>query len=316
MARLHDLKSNKKSEPLVVSRTFPAPRDLVFKAWSSAEHIKRWFSPDGCSVPEAEVDFRPGGVFAVCMRMPTGEDHWSRGTYDEISPPDRLAFSSAVIIGGETKFTVTTTVTFEDDGAGTRMTERQAYEIHDLAYLFAIEGSAEGWRTTLDKLEREIAGIEAATRRSAVHATFSLERVYGATPTQVFRALSDQAAKAKWFEGGEGWVALERHMDVRPGGRERLQGHWASGTVTTFDAVYFDVVPNQRLVYGYEMRQDDRKISVSLATIELAPAGEGTRLKVTEQGAFLDGYDDAGSREHGTGLLLDRLGAALSASGA
>jgi len=313
MARLHELESNKKLEPLVVSRTFPAPRDLVFKAWSSAEHIKRWFCPQGCSVPEAEVDFRPGGVFAVCMRMPTGEDPWSQGTYDEISPPNRLAFSGAVIIGGETKFTVYTTVTFEDDGAGTRMTVRQVYEIHDPAYLSAIEGSAEGWRTTLDKLEREVARIEAATRGSVVHAIFSLERVYGATPTQVCRALSDQAAKAKWFEGGEGWVVLERHMDVRPGGRERLQGRWASGMVTTFDAVYFDVVPNQRLVYGYEMRLDDRKISVSLATIELAPADEGTRLKVTEQGAFLDGYDDAGKREHGTGLLLDRLGAALSA---
>jgi uncharacterized protein YndB with AHSA1/START domain len=104
---------------------------------------------------------------------------------------------------------------------------------------------------------------------------------------------------------------LERQMDVRPGGRERVQGRWASGMVTTFDAVYFDVVANQRLVYVYEMRQDDRKISVSLATIELAPAGKGTRLKVTEQGAFLDGYDDAESREHGTGLLLDRLGASL-----
>ena len=78
MARLHDLESNKKSEPLVVSRTFPAPRDLVFKAWSSAEHIKRWFCPEGCSVPQAEVDFRPGGVFAVCMRMPTGQDHGRR----------------------------------------------------------------------------------------------------------------------------------------------------------------------------------------------------------------------------------------------
>jgi uncharacterized protein YndB with AHSA1/START domain len=297
-----------------VSRTFPAPRDLVFKAWSSAEHIRRWFCPEGCSVPAAEVDFRPGGVFAVCMRMPTGEDHWSKGTYDEVSPPDRLAFSGAVIIGGETKFTVYTTVTFEDDGAGTRMTVRQAYEIQDPAYLLAIEGAAEGWRTTLDKLEREVARIEAATRRSVVHAIFSLERLYSASPTQVFRALSDQAAKARWFGGGEGLVVLERHMDVRPGGRERLQGRWASGMVTTFDAVYFDVVPNQRLVYGYEMRQDDRKISVSLATIELAPAGEGTRLKVTEQGAFLDGYDDAGKREHGTGLLLDRLGAALSAS--
>ena len=313
MARLHDLKSNKKSEPLVLSRTFPAPRELVFKAWSSAEHIKRWFCPEGCSVPEAEVDFRPGGVFAVCMRMPTGEDHWSRGTYDEISPPDRLAFSGAVIVDGEAKFTVYTTVTFEDDGVGTRMTVRQDYDIHDPAFLFAIEGATEGWRTTLDKLDREVSRIVAVQHRTVTHATFSLERIYDAAPALVFRALSDKAAKARWFEGGDGWTVVEREMDVRPGGRERLKGRWASGMVTTFDAVYFDVVANQRLVYGYEMRLDDRKISVSLATVELAPAGKGTRFTITEQGAFLDGYDDAGKREHGTGLLLDRLGASLSA---
>lgn len=128
----------------------------------------------------------------------------------------------------------------------------------------------------------------------------------------MFRALSDKAAKARWFEGGDGWTAIEREMDVRPGGRERAKGRWPSGMVTTFDAVYFDVVPNERLVYTYEMHLDDRKISVSLATIELKPADAGTRLVVTEQGAFLDGYDDAGSREHGTGLLLDRLGASLT----
>jgi uncharacterized protein YndB with AHSA1/START domain len=311
MARLHDLKSNKKTEPLVVSRAFPAPRELVFKAWSSAEHIKRWFSPEGCSVPEAEVDFRPGGVFALSMRLPTGQEHWLRGTFDEVSPTDRLGFTADVISGGEKRFTAYTTVTFEDDGAGTRMTVRQAYEVHDPAFLSAIERSAEGWRTTLDKLEREVARIVATRDRSVVHATFSIERIYDASPALVFRAISDKEAKARWFGGGDGLTIVEREMDVRPGGRERLKGRWASGLVTTFDAVYFDVVPNRRLVYTYELWHDDRKISVSLATIELTPAGEGTRFTITEQGAFLDGYDDAGKREHGTGLLLDRLGVSL-----
>lgn len=104
---------------------------------------------------------------------------------------------------------------------------------------------------------------------------------------------------------------VKRTMDVRPGGGEHLTGRWESGTVSVFDAVYFDVVPDERLVYAYEMHKDDRKISVSLATVELKPAGNGTRLVVTEQGAFLDGYDDAGSREQGTGFLLDQLGKSL-----
>jgi uncharacterized protein YndB with AHSA1/START domain len=104
-------------------------------------------------------------------------------------------------------------------------------------------------------------------------------------------------------------------MDVRPGGRERVVGRWTSGVVSAFDAVYFDVVADRRLVYAYEMHLDGQKISVSLATMELSPAGAGTWLVITEQGAFLGGYDDAGSREHGTGFLLDRLGAALGGPG-
>jgi uncharacterized protein YndB with AHSA1/START domain len=81
---------------------------------------------------------------------------------------------------------------------------------------------------------------------------------------------------------------------------------------TTFDAIYHEVVPRERLVYAYELRIDDRKISVSLATLEIEPAGAGrTKLKIYEQSAFLDGYEDAGSRERGTAGLLDKLGASL-----
>jgi uncharacterized protein YndB with AHSA1/START domain len=70
-------------------------------------------------------------------------------------------------------------------------------------------------------------------------------------------------------------------------------------------------VPLRRIVYAYNMHVDEKKISVSLATIELEPTAKGTRMKVTEQGAFLDGYDDAGSREHGTGALMDALAKSL-----
>jgi len=145
----------------------------------------------------------------------------------------------------------------------------------------------------------------------AVHGSFTLERIFTAPPSRVFHALTDIAAKDKWFRGGPEQVMEERGMDATPGGRERASGRWANGTTTRFDAVYFDVVPDTRLVYAYEMHLNGIKISVSLATLELTPAGAGTRLVVTEQGSFLDGYADAGSREEGTGFLLDQLGASL-----
>jgi len=298
------------TEPLVVTRTFAAPPAVVFKAWSSADHMKRWFSPEGFSVPEAEIDLRPGGVFAICMRSPQGDDNWLRGAYTEVAPPHRLAFTGEVAFGGVRRFTAHTTVNFEGDNHGTLLTVRQVHEIHDPAFSFAIDGAPEGWRTTLDRLAKEVERISREPEaRSVVHGAFTLERVFAASPARVFHALTDEAAKARWFAGG--FEQVERHMDVRPGGRERLRGRWASGMVTTFDAVYLDVVPGRRLIYAYEMHLDDRKISVSLATMDIEPAGAGTRLKVTEQGAFLDGFDDAGTREHGTGVLLDQLVAAV-----
>ncbi|HVC63689.1 MAG TPA: SRPBCC family protein [Acetobacteraceae bacterium] len=295
--------------PLVISRSFDAPRALVFRAWSTADHVRRWFSPEGFTVPEAEIDCRVGGVFAVCMRSPDAHLHWCRGRFTEVSPPDRLAFSTDVTDGDTLMFVAHTAVTFEEDGAGTRMTVRQSYDMPNDSFRWAAEGAPAGWRTTLDKFAREVARMR---ERSVVHDTFSIERVYDAAPATVFRALTDQDAKARWFGGGDDWTVLERTMDVRPGGRERAKGRWANGTVTLFDAVYFDVIPDTRLIYAYDMYINERKRSVSLATIELLPAGTGTRLIVTEQGAFLDGYEDAGSREHGTGFLLDRLGASLA----
>ena len=71
-------------------------------------------------------------------------------------------------------------------------------------------------------------------------------------------------------------------------------------------------MPLERIVYVYDMYIDDDMISVSLATIEFKTDGDGTKVIVNEQGSFLDGYDDAGSRKHGTGFLLDYLGASLA----
>jgi uncharacterized protein YndB with AHSA1/START domain len=140
---------------------------------------------------------------------------------------------------------------------------------------------------------------------SVEHSTFVIERTYAASPARVFQAWADPAAKAQWFGGSD-----EFALDFRVGGRETNGG--GSEPHYSYAAEYRDIVPGERIVYWYEMHADDRLISVSVATLQLEPDGDGTRLTLTEHGAFLDGLDTSAQREHGTGVLLDKLGESLA----
>ena len=145
------------------------------------------------------------------------------------------------------------------------------------------------------------------SERSVVHATFTIERTYPVSPAQAFRAWADPSAKRRWFACHDEWEPGEHELDFRVGGRERLRTGPPGGTAHRFNAVYQDIVPDERIVYSYDMQLDDTRISVSLATVEFRASGSGTLLVFTEQGAFLDGYDDVADREEGTRIGLDNL---------
>jgi uncharacterized protein YndB with AHSA1/START domain len=147
------------------------------------------------------------------------------------------------------------------------------------------------------------------SQRSVVHDTFVIERHYDATPERVFAAWADPGAKSRWFGGSSEAYTL----DFAVGGREFNRASAPDGTVYTFDARYEDVVPDTRLVFTYFMLMDETRISVSVASVEFTPHGEGTQLVYTEHGAFLDGHDDPRQREQGTHHLLDALAQHLDA---
>ncbi len=147
------------------------------------------------------------------------------------------------------------------------------------------------------------------TERSTRHAAFSIERIYDAAPARVFAAWATPEAKLRWFSCNDEWRASGHELDFRVGGRERLSTQPPDGPAHVYEACYMDIVPEARIVYAYELRFGETRISVSLTTVELAPAGAGTRLTFTEKVAFLDGYDDpdAREREEGTRIGLDNL---------
>ncbi|MGB6581033.1 MAG: SRPBCC family protein [Streptosporangiaceae bacterium] len=151
------------------------------------------------------------------------------------------------------------------------------------------------------------------TDRSVSHGTFVIERHYPAPPAKVFGAWADGAVKGIWMgdpdfksDGGQ------YELDFRVGGHERFSGLAPDGTPHRYDALYYDIVPGYRIVYSYEMYAVDDRMSVSLATVEIVPDQDGTKLTYTEQGAFLDGIDKPEARQEGTAWMLDNLGKYLA----
>jgi uncharacterized protein YndB with AHSA1/START domain len=151
------------------------------------------------------------------------------------------------------------------------------------------------------------------TARTVTHATFRIERVFAATPARTFKAFADPAAKVKWFTvPRDKATQLLRESDFRVGGTDRFSAKWTGGPTSHFVAHYLDIVPNERIIYAYEMHLDDRKISDSLATVEFKVDDAGTRFTLTEQGAYLDGWDNPATREQGTQSLVEALKASLA----
>jgi uncharacterized protein YndB with AHSA1/START domain len=160
------------------------------------------------------------------------------------------------------------------------------------------------------------------TTSSVIHDTFTIERTYPASPARVFAAFASEEAKNAWGDTGD----LESAPDARPGdtefdfrvgGRERFSHVWQD-TTYRYDALYYDIVPDQRIIYSYEMYANNARISVSVATIEFAKSGEGTTLTYTEQGAFLDGIDGPSAstlRKEGTAEMLDGITGYLASHG-
>jgi uncharacterized protein YndB with AHSA1/START domain len=148
---------------------------------------------------------------------------------------------------------------------------------------------------------------------TADHATFTIDRQFAHSLARVFAAFADESAKMRWFLGPSGKTTGETAFDFRVGGRETSGGFMPDGSIHRFEARYWDIVPDTRIIYSYDMHIGDRRISVSLATLEFrtAAGGNATDVRLTEQAVFLDGLDGVADRERGTRELLDALDASL-----
>jgi uncharacterized protein YndB with AHSA1/START domain len=153
------------------------------------------------------------------------------------------------------------------------------------------------------------------TLATVAHDTFVIERIYHAPVTQVFGAWAEPVLKARWFAGSAEALGAGYNLDFRVGGREVNRAGPPGGPVYTYQSEFHDIVPEQRIIYTYEMYADETRISVSVATVQFRRRDAATQLVLTEQGVFLDGHDTAAQREEGTRVLLDSLAAILNGGG-
>jgi len=153
------------------------------------------------------------------------------------------------------------------------------------------------------------------TRHSAIHETFTIERKIRAPVSRVFGAWGDPAAKRQWFACHDEWVPLDYGLDFRVGGQEHNRVADSDGVPHVYEARYLDIVPQARIIYAYDMKLGETRISASLATVTFEATSSGTTMLFTEQVAFLDGYADGGSRRQGTEILVDRIQAYVERHG-
>lgn len=147
-------------DEILIERVFDAPIEMIWQFWTQPEHFKRWYAPEGFSVPVAEMDVRVGGKRLICMEMQTpagSRKMWTAGVYREVSPYTRLVFTESmsdeqgnITAAGmeETSQPMTTEVTVSLEAVG----ERTKMVMTHAGMPQGGEGAREGWQQAFNKL--------------------------------------------------------------------------------------------------------------------------------------------------------------------
>ena len=143
---------------LVLERIVDVPPELVWKAWTSPEHLKQWFTPAPWKTVDSEIDLRPGGIFRTVMESPEGQQFPNIGCYLEVVPNAKLVWTGALLPGyrpanvSNVPFVFTAIIAMEPHGAGTKYTATVLHSSEEARSKHEAMGFHQGWGAALDQL--------------------------------------------------------------------------------------------------------------------------------------------------------------------
>lgn len=315
-------KNDNSKDDLVLTRVFDAGRESVWNAWTRPELLRRWWGPKDFTSPECKIDLRVGGRYLFCMQAPDGKRYWSTGTYKQVQPLDMIAFTDSFAdekgnavpasyygMEGEWPMEMSVTITFADEGSGTRMTLRHA----GIPAGPVRDQTAQGWEQSFDKLALSLksggAGPKMAFVAEPGRQTVAITREFDAPRDLVFKAFTDPDQYIQWLGPRRYSMTLET-FEPKSGGRWRYIQKDPKGNKFTFHGVYHEVSPPERIIGTFEFEGLAEKGHVLLETARFEEiAGERTALTILD--VFLSVADRDGmvasGMERGMSESFDRL---------
>lgn len=227
---------------IVLTRTFDAPRALMWKMWTDPVHLAQWFGPQLFINHTVSVELRVGGAMKLTMRGPQGSEHPMIAVFREITAPERLVFTNnAVDERGGLLLEGMTTVSFAEVGGKTKVTlETTATGTAEITK-FMLGGMKDGWTQSFDKLAAYLPSADDDV-------TFTLTRTFDAPRALVWNAWTEAEALVHWW-GPKGFKMKSVKLDLRAGGTFHYGMETPQGQTMWGIFVFREIVKPERIVW-------------------------------------------------------------------
>lgn len=294
---------------IVITRTFDAPRDLVFKLWTDPKHVIHWYGPKGFRTTISEMDVRPGGTWRLVMHGPDGRDYKNHIVFSEVVKPERLVYKhvpehASEFVGHET------TVTFAEQNGKTHVTLWMVFPTPEARnYVVETHHAIKGGEQTLARLGEHV-------NAELLNKELAITRIFDAPRETVFKAWTDSQHLKRWW-GPTGFTNPVCEIDLRPGGAIRIDMRAPDGTVYPMGGSFIEIAEPSRLVFtSIALDKQGDAMFENLNTVTFEDHGTQTKLTVhcrvvmttPEATPYLSGMDEGWSRS------LDRLAAEVTYS--